>query len=135
MDILRYWLQIGAHAVLLVGPPFILALWTFRTSRLPGVFKYTLCSVGACTAVYWLLFLTADYILDLQFQELIPDNEWTPSDELAWTESERRVVSAYFADGGRNVLALFAPVILLANSLLFWILARVFAGFIRRRAA
>jgi hypothetical protein len=85
--------------------------------------------------VYWLFFLSADYILDVQFHRLIPDNEWTPSDELAWTESERQVVSAYFADGGRNVLALYAPVILLANSVLCWIFARLFNGLIRRRAA
>jgi hypothetical protein len=135
VDALRFWLQIGALAIIAAGPPSILTFWYLRIARLPTFVAYAAVSAIACGGVYWLLFYLAEYVLELQFREIVPGGEWTDADALAWTVSERRVVDTYFGDGGRNVFALVVPFLLLAYSMLLWILARGFYAAFRRRAA
>src|SRR2546422_2657253 len=125
MDLLQHALRVTSLAILIAGPACLLATWYFRTTRVPTIGKYVLASVALCTVAFWLVFLFADYILERQFHEIVPSGEWTPSDELTWTDSQRRVVEAYFGDGGRNVFALFAPLLLSLYSVALWAIARV----------
>lgn len=134
MDTFRHGLQLAALVVLMIGPLLILSLRGPKDSRWPGLLKYLVGSVAVCTAAYWLLHFSAGYILDTQFREVVPSGEWTYSDELRWTDAERRVVAAHFGDGGRNVLALFAPIILLANACVVWVAQQGFRG-LRNRLA
>jgi hypothetical protein len=135
MTLLRQIAQLGALIVLLAGPILILLKWGPGSSRISGFLKYVVGSVIACTAVYWLLFYAADSILDVQFRKVVPNGEWTDADELAWTDADRRVVAAHFGDGARNVFALFAPVLLLANSIFSWVIVRGFRRSRDHRAA
>jgi hypothetical protein len=134
MDVLRHALQVSALAILLVGPAFVLAFWWLRAPRIPTVAKYTATSVMGCTALFWMLFLLADYILELQFHDIVPDGSWTEADENAWTPSQRRIVEAHFGDGGRNIFALFAPILFLLYSVGLWAVARILCVAVRRRS-
>jgi len=134
MEIMQYIAGLMTQAILAAGPPFILGLWWFRTARPPGFAKFIVVSVASCAVAFWALFLLADHILELQFREVVPGDSWTPADETAWTDSQRRVVAAYFGDGGRNVFALFVPLPLLLYSTVLWAITRALHLAIRRRA-
>jgi hypothetical protein len=96
--------------------------------------KFALVSVACCTVGFWALFILSEHILELQFRNIVPDGSWTPTDEAAWTDSERRVVAAYFGDGGRNIFALFVPLPLLLISAVLWAITRALYAVARRRA-
>ena len=134
MELLRDTLQVSALAILGAGPACILGVWWFRTARPPALAKFIVASVAGCTIAFWALFLLSERILELQFRNIVPDGSWTPTDEAGWVDSERRVVAAYFGDGGRNVFALFVSMPLLLYSTALWAIARALYVATRRRA-
>jgi hypothetical protein len=123
MEALQTTLWIVALAILSAGPVLTLAFLWSRSAQLPGVLKYTVVSVVACSVAFWLVFFAWDYILELRFHQIVPDGSWTHAEEVRWSEAERRVVDSYFGDGGRNVAALFVPLPLVAYSLVVWLIA------------
>ena len=120
MESLRFGLQIGALAVLVLGPIAALVRGYQRSHGPPSGPAYLLRSVGVCTALFWSLRALAEVVLALHFAEVVPDGSWTELHEAGWTEAERRVVDRSFADGARNVFTLFAPIPLALYCLALW---------------
>ena len=109
-----------ALAVLAFGPPLVLAAWCLRSRRLPRFIFYVPTSIVICTIAFAVAFLAADRALETRFHEIAPGGSWTAADEAAWSPEEQQVKRAYFGDGGRNVFALFTPIILFVYSLGVW---------------
>lgn len=114
-------LMIGA---IFAGPPALLLFWTRRAANYPRLVPFLLGATCALTALVWPSFAASEWLLELQFLEVVPGGSWTEADEARWSVDERRIVRAYFGDGGRNVLALFAPPLLALYSALSWLLLR-----------
>jgi hypothetical protein len=64
-------------------------------------------------------------MLEARFYDIAPGGSWSSADELSWSAEERRVVDSYFGDGGRNVFALFVPLLIAIYSSAVWWLARL----------
>jgi hypothetical protein len=130
---LRVLLMMAGLAVLAVGPVAIFTLKHLLWRRATGFLSFLLVAVVVCSAAYWVLFSAAEYVLYQQFQSVVPEGEWSPTDEASWTDSQRRVVDSYFGDGGRNVLALLAPLLLAANAMAVWALSLLVNAVFPRR--
>jgi|JI10StandDraft_1071094.scaffolds.fasta_scaffold189916_4 hypothetical protein len=129
---IRTALQFLAIATVVFGPPLSLLFWWRKEKRVPGPTLYV-CATGAiCIAIFWPAFLGADAILGMQFREIVPNGEWTPSDEAKWTVEQKSIVSAYFGDGGRNVFSVVAPYLILAYAIFLWVVAKAAEAVARR---
>jgi hypothetical protein len=134
MEALQIALWFVGVAILAAGPVLTLVLLRSRGTALPGILKYTVVSVVACSLAFWLSFFAWDYVLELRFRQIVPNGSWTPAEEATWSEAERQIVDQYFGDGGRNVAALFIPMPLVVYSSLVWLIARFISSAARERA-
>jgi hypothetical protein len=132
MELVRDILQVAALGILVAGPACILGVSWFRMASPPTFAKFIVMAVAICSVAFWIAFLLAEAILELQFHAIAPDGSWTPTDEAGWTDSERRVVATYFGDGGRNVFALFVAIPLVLYSTALWVITRGFQLAMRR---
>lgn len=79
---------------------------------------------GAVIVQWWCY----DWYLERQIAPLDRNGDglWTPDEEVTWTKEDRRLLSTYHGDGGRNVFAVFVwPALSVAYSIavaaMYWL--------------
>ena len=76
-----------------------LALFTF------SIFLSVILMSTIMILRWWFYDLYLDY--QISFLDLDHNGIWTPEETATWSTKEKGIYHAYFADGGRNVFAIF----------------------------